>query len=507
MKRKFVVSVMIITLLVTMCLICFAACGGEEKPKHIKSYEDFEKYKGYGKLVLDADIDCNYESLRIGAYEFDGQGHTISNVVNSDSIFIQYDPPLTFKEKMWGRESKNLSFKVSNLNLKNITVNNENAQYLAIVLSNVRQYGSENYVIQNVHLADSQVIASFNEADKSMYVGGIYGGDQVINLVDCSVENVTVQATGPSKNNMFVEDMSVGALAGMATLNVTNCRASHCKISATSLLPLYDVNAGALIGLGADGNTFINCVASDNEVTVNANYYSRSEAIAYASTPTVYAGGIVGNLYTDNNKSAYGVLETSYAQNNKIDVSCTGDYYIGGLAGWLNGTVRQCYSAGNNFSGHNRYEDDKNDCERVIGGLAGKFTIGTVTSSFSYGNIMQDTTYEKETDSLAKEIYLGGFVGAGISVSNILQCAAVNNEMHCGSGGHRDNFGTVQKSTMEKTSCYVTLDEDYTNSAGCAVLEQDQWLGDNFKSLLNLRSTLWVFEEQKLPRLNVGSIE
>ncbi len=88
-----------------------------------------------------------------------------------------------------------------------------------------------------------------------------------------------------------------------------------------------------------------------------------------------YVGGLVGGIYSGSR------ITDSYA-TGKV----SGDYYVGGLVGYLSGTIQRCYATGT-VSGRGSQ----------IGGLVGRHT-GTILSSYATGTVSGPS-------------YIGGLVG------------------------------------------------------------------------------------------------
>ncbi len=159
-------------------------------------------------VELTADLDMNnipMDSVDISYWDnFEGNGHTISNVVlkdGQDGLFI------------------NGAKAVNNLTVKNITVNAPEAQTVGAV--------SGNGAMTNVHVVNANVIGG-------KYVGGICGKGS--SFVNCSIKNSTVTGT----------DKTVGGLVGYSIGDPNAAIVTGNTVDNVTITGAY--NVGGLLG-------------------------------------------------------------------------------------------------------------------------------------------------------------------------------------------------------------------------------------------------------------------
>jgi hypothetical protein len=119
-----------------------------------------------------------------------------------------------------------------------------------------------------------------------------------------------------------------------------------------------------------------------------------------------YVGGQVKNLAMEN-----------------VNVNAVNGYYVGGLVGWNEGTITNCYSTGSVTGDY------------YVGGLVGR-NYGTITNCYA-------------TDRVSGDFYVGGLVGINIgTITNCYATGSVSGEFFVG-GLVGQNYGTI-------TNCYST---------------------------------------------------
>ncbi|MFA5055401.1 MAG: GLUG motif-containing protein [Dehalococcoidia bacterium] len=212
-------------------------------------------------------------------------------------------------------------------------------------------------------------------------------------------------------------------------------------------------NVGGLVGQNYQGtvnNSYatgavastVNCVGG----LVGQNYYGTVNN-SYA-TGTVngnsYVGGLVGYRYQ-------GTVNNSYATGT---VSGTGDYAVGGLAGYNGGTVSNCYATGNvagkrragglvgwqdSYTVSNSYATGSVNCPDETGGLVGYSEGGTVNNSYATGAVNGSTE-------------VGGLVGLkdGGTVNNSYAIGKVSGVTDIGGLVGKQSSGTVTASFYDR---------------------------------------------------------
>lgn len=157
-------------------------------------------------------------------------------------------------------------------------------------------------------------------------------------------------------------------------------------------------------------------------------------SINIAASFSVYAGGICG--YGNNVE-----ILNSYTEGN---ISAAGSHsYAGGLSGFSNGTIENCYTASNvsivgNSNGN-------------AGGLVGQCGSSLkISSCYVIGNVT--------ASSSASSIYVGSLVGNGMSYAVITDCYRLSAQLITG-GGIRDESGTaLNDNEMKQKSSFAGFD-------------------------------------------------
>lgn len=222
-------------------------------------------------------------SANLGSLE--GNNHTISNL----TIDYPYDGSGLFCYAE--------GFSISNLHLKNVTVNGAN--YVGAFCGKVNSIDLRNCTLSG----NNRIIGTGD------YVGGLVGGqhDSYINLYACSVNKETIVQ---GKN-------FVGGIAGQ-TNEATNCTSAATVNGANSV--------GGIAGLISRG-LFTNC-ASSSVVTATGDY----------------VGGLIGNGTLFDQPSG-----TINAIRCYTTGSVKGQNYVGGIIGsgihdGRNNLFKECYS-------------------------------------------------------------------------------------------------------------------------------------------------------------------
>lgn len=153
-------------------------------------------YHWQWNVVLDADLDMSnipMDSVDISYWGvFDGNGHTVSNVVLKDG-----------QDGLFNNGAK----AINNLTVKSITINAPEAETVGAVAGN----GS----MTNVHVENATVIGG-------KYVGGICGKGS--SFINCSIKNSTVTATNKTVGGLVgysIGDPNAVTVKGNLVENVT----------------------------------------------------------------------------------------------------------------------------------------------------------------------------------------------------------------------------------------------------------------------------------------------
>ncbi|SBW07687.1 Peptidoglycan-binding lysin domain protein (modular protein) [uncultured Eubacteriales bacterium] len=231
--------------------------------------------------------------------------------------------------------------------------------------------------------------------------------------------------------------------------------------------------------VGIDG-TVENLGVTD--VSVTGNWYVGGVAgIVVGTVQNCYAtGDVSGNYYVGGVAGhVYDTMQNCYATS-----SVSGNWYVGGVAGMVVGTVQNCYATGD-VNGNS-----------YVGGVAGiAENGGTVKNCYATGSIRGTSSY------------VGGV--AGFVRSSLLQnCAALNPTV---SGTHDVGriVGYYDNSTLAKNYAYTGMDciSNGSNLYNGTGVTADTLFGASFWTTSDnwedsaWDGNVWTFAEGKLPVL------
>lgn len=237
-------------------------------------------------------------------------------------------------------------------------------------------------------------------------IGGLVGSTVL------SGNNSLITESNTTSANIATNSGNIGGLVGITNQQYKSI--SDAVIAPATLAGT--INVGGIVGNSNNTITVKNPIVSCSKITCDS-----------------YAGGIIGkalDTVTDNSISSAKV-NTDFTYYSTIG---TGNLYIGGIAGYYNGTVSKSYAVANVTTYAN-----------YIGGILGSSSSSTISDSFYNGTI---TPYVPLSPA-----FIAGITPS--SKSSITNCYAVIN---VGNGAVSDG---ISYSTSE-TSCYF-----YSPTATC----------------------------------------
>ena len=467
--------------ILALTAVTAAGCGlfgdnGGGKGTSVATLEELKENSNKTKIVLTADIDCDYEAITLGCTYFDGQGHSLKNgIINATA----------YQSSIFSGNAK----EISNLTVENFSVT-RTYQYVAIIQNSFTAgagstfQASTSSTITNVHLKNCKI--NVNQAAKAnnsklwgtTYVGGIYGGEGYNSVISgCSVEGMEIVygETATSTEHNYMEDFYVGGIAG-SNATVTNCNVKDLTVKAISNSIYSQPIVGGIIGKGSAKG----CSVEDSTIGVQATWHGNLTSSGNTqSVSRATAGGLIGEG---------GMVENCYVKNTDIDVNCNGSVYAGGLVATASSTISQCLVADCTVKSHG-INAHPYDIYRYTAGLAGKASGDSVTSCLVLNTTVEEVTSFENHDS--KTPRGAGFIAIGSSTVNY--CGAYNVSA---TGVETDPFslgsGTV-------TNTYIS--RDVTTAKSVEYLEAEEWLGSSLQEKLHLSGEVWVFEEGKLPTM------
>jgi hypothetical protein len=202
--------------------------------------------------------------------------------------------------------------------------------------------------------------------------------------------------------------------------NTTNGLKKHYKL--TQNVTLTGQNNWTAIGTSSDSFTGSFDGADFYISGLNINTESDYQGLFgfIGAGATIENIGLI-NVSVSGNAWVGGVVGFSAGtvQNCYVTGDVNGSIFVGGVVGHSNGTVQRCYVAGNNVIG------------AFVGGVVG-VSVGTVQNCYATGNVMGSST-------------VGGVVGSnGGTVQNCYASMAAMSAVNHVGGVVGDNRGTVQ---------------------------------------------------------------
>ena len=383
--------------------------GTQDDPFIICTVEDLENLRELingdrhdifctASFSLGNDIDLqNKEWTPIGVFvdrdfrgTFDGHGYSI---LNFKITTFQSNADVT---GLFGTSTgviKNLTVSGFNIDLRS-----DNYVTVGGIVGN--SYGA-NSSISNCHVTNGKVrVISKSPAN----IGGICGTAQETDITKCS-SSATVHGESTLKsgeNASQIPDTRGGSIVG----SIFNGSISHCTsdgdISMSSAN--YCLQAGGIVGAAISSD--ISSSDSSCRIKINSSYSSGDYQYTCG-----YAGGICGEING-------GTISRSFHSGN-ISVKGSSNYYVGGLAGWLNGDIVNSYATSKISLNAAGLHGNLNIIGAFIGGLAGFAESGRISACYSSGSIEAWFKYSP--------LFTGGLIGIGYSDVVLSDCLSATN--------------------------------------------------------------------------------
>lgn len=314
--------------------------------------DPYEKKSGRKILVykLMADLDfsgINYEPTNLKA-DFDGNGHTLSNITINE--YSDTKPVGVFSSNYKNKNSKNFAYEISNLNVTNLTINFSGQKAYVGGLVGEVLWSQFVPAIKNVSVQGKV------NAPQTSYVGGIVGRLHRDFSYSFDISNCKANVDVVGKNY-------VGGIIGAVVCKVDNSNKSTIRTCSSS---------GSI-----KGNDYVGGVAGVCEVVFDCNNNASVEGANYV-------GGIAGYVQEK--------IDASHNQGNVIGTKGIEDKsYIGGVVGYCN-------------AGKEIKMENLTNSGNVNGGGASK--VGGIC-----GFARTDCTQFSNTGNVAGSNYVGGIIG------------------------------------------------------------------------------------------------
>lgn len=429
------ISFILISILLLIMSFGIISCGGNYV--EINSIEDLysmDSRKSY-KLMTDIDLK-NSDWVGLAVKNFDGNGHTISNVIVNDIAFF--------------KDAKS----IKNLTLSNIYLTTKDSETASILL-----YAKDDYTIENVTIKNS------NLKVVSTFTGNLLNGLEVSALVtmytryngeirNCKIENTTLDITSKNADLIYV-----GGVCGygdpVVSISNTVCDGLTIKLKKDSGSAII---GGLSNGISGDGANCVNSSVKNSKIQVEGTYYGG-----------VVAGGLCGSIGDGYNDIA---MTGCASINNEINVSHKYNYCVSGLVAVNSGAdVLDCLVEGNVLSGE-RLEKDDEYLPKIASVIASN--NGNVKRIISRRNDVVGT----ENSSSSCPSMVGGFVAN--NSGSISYCALLESTV--------SGYG-VEKFCSGTQGVHLCYSDKDVNKEGVSKLEEINW--STLYEDLNLSSNYW----------------
>lgn len=251
---------------------------------------------------------------RVFSGNFDGKGHTISNV----TIGTESEPLAADVFGLFGATAG----KISNLNLDNVSINGvaKNVSGYIIGLAGALA-GSAGGTVENCHVINlsMSINTPSNDYLGAYWIGGLVGAlDGSQHIEECSVSGTIDEKSGKGSIGGFIGELGAAATITYSSANVALNVKSDSQGGA---------DVGGFIGKGN---------GKKNEETVISNCYATGNV-----TGGSYAGGFAGGLWGLNIKNCYAtgkVTQAAAAMASFVGTDASNPNYYG--------SVKNCYTTG-----------------------------------------------------------------------------------------------------------------------------------------------------------------
>lgn len=274
---------------------------------------------------------------------------------------------------------------------------------------------------------------------------------------------------------------AIGNIGGIVGSFSSDIEIKDCSRSGKLVATVYDESSVG--GIFAHSNKTANVINCQSDSGIEVVDKSKDKLVS-----TLYVGGICG----------IGKAELVSSSNNAfIEISSKSQAYVGGLAGKLEGNIKNCYYSGN-IRVFTYY-----DCV-TLGGLVGLFNgpDAKIESSYVSGKVMfSDNHIEALTQNQSKVGFLiGEYSGSDILVKNVYYVI--------------DNYITSDEICLYPLEVMGSISEESINTestllnsvityqiltSGQAIEGFEMFVSEN--DLLVYTNKVWIFNENSIPIL------
>jgi formylglycine-generating enzyme required for sulfatase activity len=302
----------------------------------------------------------------------------------------------------------------------------------------------------------------------------------------------------------------------------------------TNPFPVYDVDTLKKVGSGTDKWDLNKHYKQVRDIALPLPADGQSNWTTNFTNTRQFTGSFNGNGFTISNitinettayQGIFGYIGTGGAVKNValVNGNVSGGAYTGGIAGYSNGTIQNCYMAGsvsggtyiggiagyNNGTVQNSYSASLVSGSSNVGGVAGQ-NNGTVQNCYAAGRVNGSSGY------------IGGIVGSGGTVQN---CVALNPGVITkgnnsdtigrvlGSGSGSNNYArndmVVRYNWNDFSGIAKSFSRGLTTADGANVGSSDYNTLSWWQSTVKWdTANIWTMNVNKLPKLkNVGGAQ
>ncbi|MBO7215103.1 MAG: hypothetical protein J6V66_06385 [Clostridia bacterium] len=418
-------------------------CGKKEQVVEISTIEQLKAIEPNKNYILINDINLkwvNWTPIENFAGTFNGNGYTISNFTVDKDLIAESKSNTNF-----GFMLKN-SGTITNLKLHSVqfTINfsiTDNSQ-ASSKLTRIGVIATENSgVIENCEVTGEITVNSKVKLDNQIRCGFIssYNNGTISN---CNVQgNIDLKAITEGYNG-YNQRSSIDAGGITATSNIDstilNCSASVemvllAKSDSTTAVSSTDIYAG---GIAASSPAIIKSCHSSGNITAETKTSSDS-----SSSSLIYVGGLLGLANSvEQCYSSCKVQSNAYISTNSSSAIVESYNYAGGLIGYANNQVLNCYATGDIIAEAKSINGSTPKSYSYAGGLVG-YSTNKIENSYTTGDITSKATSTSSSSSNQNswtQAYAGGITTSYIATDSVSNCF---------SSGNLTSEGTARLST------------------------------------------------------------
>jgi type II secretion system protein G len=376
------------------------------------------------------------------------------------------------------------AFTATDGNYPEASLDTDNPRSIASVMQSkgIKWTGDDNGVV------DPWKNPYYYDLTKDYYCIASPGKDGVLNTADdiCNIGKVSKKASGLDENAIpsAVPGNNPGNGNEEHLNNPGNGNEEHLSEVPDGYIGICTL--GELASIGVQEGFPLD---GDYIVMANISLSGYVDWVPIGDEASPFTGTFDGNNYVISNltinrdadyQGLFGYTDGGKIENLGLEnVDVTGNWYTGGLVGWNNGTIKNCYATGS---------VEGNNC---TGGLVG-CNVGSITNSYATGSVNGNNcctgglvgynngtiTDCYATGSVTGDSYTGGLVGSNYG-GTLTDCYATGSVT-----GDFDTGGLVGFNDGIITDCYATITNCYATGSVTGGSSTGGLVGENFDGTL-----------------------